>query len=675
MIDAHARRREVLSFIRARVETDGRPPTLEEIAAACGLASRSAAQKHVRALEASGDLQVTPGQARSARPKTRKPPASSAGQLFEVSARDIVELSDVDLRGLVARLCIARLSDAGLPPDPVAWGGDQRAPDGGIDVRVQLLSGEDAQRVGFSRRVVGVQVKATKMGVSDVQKEMCPGGLLRPSIRELVQRQGAYIIATSDSAADGEYKKRVAAMRAAAASEPAHQHAEFDYYDAQRLADWTNRHPGVVAWVRSQLGRPLQGWKPYGRWADTRGGKEQPFLPDDKHRLCDPLDREHVVPLVNGLRTVRRVLGTGGSSVRLTGLSGVGKTRFAQALFEEVAAPEALPSDLAIYTDTAHSPDPPPLAVLDELLVTRRRAILIVDNCGSQLHNQLTARCKVSDRVSLLTIEYDIREDLPVETNVFQLEAASPEFIGRVIEQQFPRMTQVNVRTITGFADGNSRVALALANTMDANDSLAGLTDRELFDRLFWLGKEVQHELKVAGEACALVYSFDGEDFQGELTELAALAGEPALSLYRRVNELQKRGLAQRRGRWRAVLPHAIANTLACQALEAIPYALIHQRLVAPQGRLLRSFSRRLGYLHNSQSAVDIVRDWLSDGGFLGEIAGLSSLLLDVLVNVAPVDPAATLQVIKRGVNGQRSAEVVSTSNPSRLHLEVAPFV
>lgn len=663
------RRNQVLTFIQARVEVDGCPPTLDEIAAACGLASRSAAQKHVKALESSGDLQVTPGKARSARPKPRKPAVLGAREWFEISAREIADLSDSDLRSLVARLCIARLADAGMPPGPVTWGGDQRAPDGGIDVRVQLALDEDAQRALFPRAVVGFQVKATKMAVSEIQKEMCPGGLLRSSVRELIHCKGAYIIATADSAADGEYKKRVAAMRIAAASEPEHRHAEFDYYDAQRLADWANRHPGVVAWVRSQLGRPFQGWQPYQQWANTRGGKQPPFIPDEKHRLSDPRDREQVLPLLDGLRSVRRILQRGGSSVRLTGLSGVGKTRFAQALFEESAAPEALPADHAIYTDTAQSPDPTPLAVLDELLATRRRAILVVDNCGSQLHNQLTARCKVSDRVSLLTIEYDIREDLPLETNVFQLEAASPELIEKVVEQQFPHITPVNAQTITQFADGNSRVAIALANTMDANDSIAGLTDRELFDRLFWLGKEVQPQLRVAAEACALVYSFDGEDIDGELTDIAELAGQSALALYREVNELQLRGLAQRRGRWRAVLPHAISNTLARQALDAIPFKLIHQKLVAPQGRLLQSFSRRLGYLHSSPTAVAIVRGWLSEGGLLGEIAALSPLLLEVLINVAPVDPASTLQAIKRAVNGARSIELTSMSNPSRVRL------
>ena len=668
MRTAITRRRQILDFIRSRVATEGRPPTLQEIAAACGLASRSAAQKHVKALEASGELEVTPGRARSARPKQRKEAAPGIAPLFEVSPQDVAALSDGDLRELVARLSIAGLAEANLPPTPVTWGGDQRAPDGGIDVRVQLPSGAK-QPARFPRVATGFQVKATKMGPREIQREMCPNGLLRPSIRDLIRSRGSYIIATSDSAADDEYKKRVAAMKAAVAMEAGHEQAEFDYYDARRLADWTNQHPGVVAWARTRLGRPLQGWQPYGQWVHTRGGKAQPFVPDEKHRLIDPHDPEHKFSLTEGLIHVRQVLHAGGSSVRLTGLSGVGKTRFAQALFEAEAAPDPLPSELAVYTDTSHSPNPTPLAVLDELLASGRRAILVVDNCASQLHSQLTARCKASDRVSLFTIEYDIREDLPNETNVFQLESGSPELIEKVIEQQFPHISQVNVATITRFADGNSRVAIALANTMDRNDSLSGLSDRELFERLFWLGKEVQHELMTAAQACALVYSFDGEDLDGELAQLAALTDESVTALYRRVADLEHRGLAQRRGVWRAVLPHAVANTLASQALASIPYALIARHLVHGQDRLLRSFSRRLGYLHTSEKAVAIVRTWLSVDGILGDLARLTPLLVEVLVNVAPVDPEGALEAIERAIEGAGAAAFLAPDNAARTRI------
>lgn len=662
------RRRQILNFIRSHVASQGQSPSLDEIAAACGLKSRSAAQKHVKALEASGELEVTPGKARSTRPKQRKAASLGAAPLFEISVQDVVALTDGDLRELVARLCIAGLAEADLPPTPVTWGGDQRAPDGGIDVRVHLPAGTPPT-ARFPRAATGFQVKATRMGPSDIQREMCPGGLLRPSIQDLIRAKGSYVIATSDSAADEEYQKRVAAMKAAVATEAGSEEADFDYYDARRLTDWTNQHPGVVAWVRSRLGRPLQGWQPHGQWADTRGGKSQSFLPDEKHRLADPHEPERKFSLAEGLVHVRNVLRTGGSSVRLTGLSGVGKTRFAQALFEIDAAPEPLPAELAVYTDTSHSPNPPPLAVLDELLASGRRAILVVDNCSSQLHNQLTARCKASSRVSLLTIEYDIREDLPNETNVFHLETGSSELIEKVIEQQFPHISQVNVATITKFADGNSRVAIALANTMDRNESLAGLSDRELFDRLFWLGKEVQPELMIAAQACALVYSFDGEDLEGELAQLAALTDESVTMLYRKVADLEHRGLAQRRGVWRAILPHAVANALAIRALDSIPYPLIARRLVLGQDRLLRSFSRRLGYLHDSPRAMAIVRNWLSPGEVLGDLAGLTPQLAEVLVNVAPVDPGAILEAIERACQGPHAAKVVGPNNPARTRI------
>lgn len=62
------RRASVLSFIRDRVAGYGQPPTLAEIAVACGLASRGAARKHVLALADAGLIEVTAGQARGIRP-------------------------------------------------------------------------------------------------------------------------------------------------------------------------------------------------------------------------------------------------------------------------------------------------------------------------------------------------------------------------------------------------------------------------------------------------------------------------------------------------------------------------------------------------------------------------------------------------------------------------------
>lgn len=69
------RRAAVLSFIRDRVAVLSQPPSLAEIALACGLASRGAARKHVLALVEAGLIEVTAGQARSVRPMGIRPPA------------------------------------------------------------------------------------------------------------------------------------------------------------------------------------------------------------------------------------------------------------------------------------------------------------------------------------------------------------------------------------------------------------------------------------------------------------------------------------------------------------------------------------------------------------------------------------------------------------------------
>ena len=411
----------ILTFIREQVAVKGQPPSLAEIAKACGLASRGAARKHVLALEAAKLIEVEPGQARGVRPVgPRARTDLLKNPLFEITARDVADLDDTALRELTARLCIARLAAKGLPSQYVTWGGDQRASDGGIDVRSEMPS-DVASLAGFERPIVGFQVKAVSMRPAAIQKEMCPSGMLRPSIRAIILAKGAYILVSSGSATDRMYQERVAAMRAAVASEPGAAQAHFDFYDARRLADWVNEHPGVVAWVRGQLGRPLQGWRAYGPWAN-RKDRDLAFVGDEIPRLADPADPEHKYSLIEGLRQVRSLLRHAGTCVRIVGLSGVGKTRFAQALFEERAAENSLEPVLAVYTDISDSPSPSPQALLDELLVNQRSAVLVVDNCSSELHRNLVSRCKTSGSVSLLTIEYDIRDDLPEETNVFRLE-------------------------------------------------------------------------------------------------------------------------------------------------------------------------------------------------------------------------------------------------------------
>lgn len=64
--DPSARRSRILDFIRQRIAA-GQPPSLAEIAAAFGFASRNAAYKHVQALAEAGLIELAPNQKRGIR--------------------------------------------------------------------------------------------------------------------------------------------------------------------------------------------------------------------------------------------------------------------------------------------------------------------------------------------------------------------------------------------------------------------------------------------------------------------------------------------------------------------------------------------------------------------------------------------------------------------------------
>ncbi len=245
--------------------------------------------------------------------------------------------------------------------------------------------------------------------------------------------------------------------------------------------------------------------------------------------------------------------------------------------------------------------------------------VLVVDNCPADLHRRLTELCRSAEStVSVLTVEYDITDDEPEGSDVFRLEAASADLIAKLIQLQYPSLSQVDARTAADFSGGNARVALALASTVERHETLAGLSDADLFARLIHQRNPPDPALLATAEACSLVYSFDGESLTGddaELPRLAALAGRPVIETFRHLAELKRRDLVQSRGKWRAVLPHAVAHRLAASALEKIPMELIvEQIMAAPSGRLLRSFSRRLGYLAQSAVAVRTAEQWLSAG-------------------------------------------------------------
>lgn len=593
--------------------------------------------------------------------------------MFEVTGPDITNLNDNDLRTLVARLALAELRVQACPSASVTAGGNQDAADGGIDVRVDCpvhLSAPDFVPCALT----GFQVKKPDMPASAIRDEMRPDGLLRPVIAELAAASGAYIIVSATgSVADKPLADRRSAIRAQLDDLPDATKLHTDFYDRDRLAIWVNHYPGIAAWVRTRLGLSLSGWSSIGEWHGVGVSEATSYLFDDKACLTDERTHEREqLTISEGIARLRERLGKPRQCIRLIGLSGLGKTRLVQALFEDRVGDAPLDPGLAVYTDYSQETNPTARDMARQLVIAGQRAILIVDNCNPATHSELARICsETGSQISLITVEYDVSDDEPERTEVYRLQSASPELVAQWLEQTFPNVTQVDRRTISEFSGGNFRVARALAETLGKGETLGKLKNRDLFERIFQQRNEPDQNLLLAAEDLSLLYSIDGVDASadGELARVAALRGVPTATLYAALVILGRRKIAQPRGRWRAILPHAIANPLAAFALERIPPADFDSFCATLTPRMQKSLSRRLGYLHDSADARAAVERWLRTDGPLGDLTTRGADGIQIISNIAPAAPEAILARIERELSGPAGDAMLDPKSSERWRL------
>ncbi|MDE7592465.1 hypothetical protein NVR66_22935, partial [Enterobacter bugandensis] len=152
---------------------------------------------------------------------------------------------------------------------------------------------------------------------------------------------------------------------------------------------WIRQYPSVMLWVNRILGRRYSGWQPYGAWSCPPEGAEDTLITASGITISLPSEQGRPLSIQDAIGPIRQLIRTTRKAVRITGLSGVGKTRIVQALFEESIGTEALDRTLAVYADTGDDPNPSAAAMLERLIADQRSAILVLDNCPRDLHASL----------------------------------------------------------------------------------------------------------------------------------------------------------------------------------------------------------------------------------------------------------------------------------------------
>ena len=182
-----------------------------------------------------------------------------------------------------------------------------------------------------------------------------------------------------------------------------------------------------------------------------------------------PNNPNNYLPIEEGINEVRKFVMSSNRAIRIVGLSGVGKTRFVQALFEEDVGENALDRTNVIYNDVGSSPDHSVEPMITQLLANNQSPVVVLDNCPSTITYRYFCskfRHKESE-IKLITIEYDIRRDDSYNTDIVKMKNSENDIAIEVIRRQFPNFSHSEALKIAKFAEGNLRISIALADQVE----------------------------------------------------------------------------------------------------------------------------------------------------------------------------------------------------------------
>ena len=594
--------------------------------------------------------------------------------ILDIQLDDIGDLDANQLVELVVRLAEAELAANNISPGYVRDSSGSNAPDGGVDIRVKVP--QKNLNTGFLKRPeIIFQVKSGgPIRPQHVKNEMCPNGVLRDEISDVIGRNGSYVIVSSGTkCSDRMTNDRHNTMNEVVPLELANFDFHLEFIDKSRLLQWSRMHPSVCIWIKKILKKRGYGWSPYESWTNPKIGTNDSMILETGVSIKLP-NRSEALTIRDAIEPLRDIVMQRGKTTRVVGLSGVGKTRIVQSLFDSEIGSNPLDQTIAIYGDVGDKSDNRNIDTIEELIRDHRKKIIVLDNCSGRLHERVTTILLSNPNdISLITIELEIADDDPCDTELVVIEATGLEISKRLIKRHCPKISQAGATKIAKMAGGNARVSTFLAKNAGDGKAVERLSDRQLFGKIFWQRDEPNDTLLQHAEVLSLVYSFSNSSKGNKVDELAVLASIYGIDrdvMKRSVSKMVRRGVIQKRSNWRAVLPPAISNHLANEFLnyDDVSDKIIEVFEKPEHHRLFMSFCRRLGQIGNKSKSREFANRWLKKHGILGDPLTLSDDMLKALVYLAPIAPKRALSRIRKSMVSISNTITIEDELP-RLHM------
>jgi DNA-binding transcriptional regulator YiaG len=570
------------------------------------------------------------------------PMESDGTRPFEVTGKHIAALSPRKFALLLRRLLDGEAHSGDLPMDGIHVAANITAADGGEDARIEWQGGP-ARTKFLPNRISQFQLKAGEISPGEAGADvLTPKGEVKSMVRDALEKGGCYIMACGHSYENKLIKSRAESIRKALAKAGLSVAPEqVQFRDADQIASWVNVLPPVAAWVLEQTQPGLVG--PFKDWTHWAGRFDaSPWIPDA--RL--PAFREKLRSLISKPRGIARVVG----------LSGVGKSRLTfEALgpTDEEEASGVRFSDLALYSVESEAGPVAIKNVVQSLVDSGFRVIVVVDRCPLESHHDLVGMVKrTGSRVSLVTIDHEVPPSVHGSDELLLVDPAGDAVVEGMIKQIAPNLPSEDHRRLLKFARGFPQMASLLGQAWLSDTPMAAATDDDLIDRIL-LGRKPT-DAALLKDAGMLLGAFRLLGTTFELDDLAHVApyarGRSVDDLRAALADLQSRGVVQQHGRLASLQPKPLALALAERQWRQWGQAKWDSVLSGnlPE-RLRENVARQLTLLNTGAVAPRVAQHVMRLGGPFASLEALGRKGNgDVVKAMSEIDAEAVVTLLER---------------------------
>lgn len=354
------------------------------------------------------------------------------------------------------------------------------------------------------------------------------------------------------------------------------------------------------------------------------------------------------------------------TSIRIKGLSGLGKTRL---VYEAILASNEDIRSKVSYCNVANSI--PNLTRLLKYAVDHEyEGILVVDNCKPDLHIELTREVlKENSQLVLITIDHNLDNLSSSGNKEFIVEPMESAQIKAMLEPEFGNQIS-DLDRIAEFAQGFPKMAVLISEARIAKEVDVGiLNDDDLVKKL--LGQIDSSQLAIL-KACSL---FDRFGSEAEVSEQYKFIADSVVfmsheQVYACLKTFEKRGLIDLSGRFSQVVPKPLAVRLASEWWRETSEENQLRILAAIPDPMIKQFCKQVTMLGFLPEVQQLTVKLCGTQGPFGQaeviLSNRGSLLFRSFVEV---NPEATASALYKTLTGLSPEELLQINGDVRRNL------